>query len=388
MEAQTKSGLQFMGYIWGHYAYFQMILNADLFLFFSKLIFLCFTFGRKEEVMTGFDQAALSGTFSLTLIGLLSPFRVVACKVSLSLMAIKRAVVNPDVLHFFTFLFVMFSFFMFAWGIVDRENTLLCAFVQGFRGLVVGDGDGMDLMGMKTDDETVQNDEAHKFKAAFGILGMILFFSYLMNLLIAIFSNTYEEADKMVWLYFHQARAQDLRENILGLHKFRRGGHFMMLMDKLNLTDHFEKPKALYLGIAMFGVGFVIQFGVHLLPEHIFVREWVFYVTTLVSIILLTLGATFMEASVYAPGDGEQDWFPAEDNPTTDHYMYVFCRSDFDSNLFLGTEELDREMEEAQRRVKKMHDKIDNLTEVLKECLPAIPAPPKEEMKQQEQGDG
>merc|ERR1719362_2259007 len=133
---------------------------------------------------------------------------------------------------------------------------------------------------MKTSDKTVQTEEAHKFRVAFGILGMILFFSYLMNLLIAIFSNTYEKADKMVWLHFHQARAKDLRENILGLHKFRSGGHFMNLMEQLGLDFLFEKKTAFWLGVAIFASGFVTQFVVHTMPEHIFVRELVFKVTT------------------------------------------------------------------------------------------------------------
>jgi hypothetical protein len=242
--SEERTNLQYMSYLWGPKAYLAMICNTDIFLLVFKASFLIHTWGKSGQVMTSALQATLCASFFLTLAALMSPFRVMACKVSLSLMATKQAVCDHDVLHFVTFVVVIFSFFIFAWEVIDREHTLLYAFMQGFRGLVVGDGDGMDFLGMQTDDETVRNEEAHKFKSVVGTLGMVFFFSYLMNLLIAIFSNTYEKADKMVWLHFHHARVRDLRENILALHKFQRNGYLMRTLENMGCEHFFVKPHA------------------------------------------------------------------------------------------------------------------------------------------------
>merc|ERR1712008_230956 len=255
---------------------------------------------------------------------------------------------------------------MGAWAIIDRENTLLCAFVQGFRGLVVGDGDGLDFLGMKTDDKAVKKEEAHKFKAAFGTFGMIFFFSYLMNLIIAIFSNTYEKADRMVWLYFHRERARDLRDNILALHKFRLNGSFMKRMEKWGCDRLFFKPLVKPVGITVFAVGLVMQVGIHVMPEGLFVHKVVFHITTWVSILLLTMGALVIEGSVYAHHKIKSDWFPASgDELNEDHHMYVFCRSDFDENFFLGTEEMDVEMDDIHDKLRLLDEKIQALNEHL-----------------------
>jgi len=349
-EARHSSRRHF----WGLNAHLLMVSNTQPLLLLFKTVFLYLTVGTTVQVMTSAEQAMLCATFFFTITGLLSPIRVVASKTSLSLMAIKKAVLDEDVLHFVLFISVMFVFFILAWEIVDRENTLLFGLVQGFRGLIVGDGDGLDFLGLKTSDKTTQNEEAHGFKVGFGTLGMILFFTFLMQLLIAIFSSTYDDAQKSARLHFHQARAQDLRDAILGLHKFREGSLLVKIMKMLSLETLLSKPYMFKIGCGLFVIGLCMQYGVHVIQQDLFTKLYV--VGTLVSILVLTWGAVLMEASVFMWDKVADDWFPSKRDVPTPHRLFIFCRTDYDENIFVGDEQLEVGIE-------KVNDKIDELTE-------------------------
>jgi len=359
---------------WGWKAYVLMLGNSQPILLTFKAVFLYLVCGRKEEPMTSAEQAMLCATYFFTLTALLNPFRVVACKISLSLMAIKKAVIHEDVLYFLIFISVMFVFYILAFAIVDREKTLLFAFVQGFRGLIVGDGDGLDFLGLATDDDIVEGEEAHKFRTAFGTLGMILFFTYLMQLLIAIFSNTYDSAIKNVWLHFHQARAQDLRDAILGHHKFRQNSTVMGCMKSLGVAHLLCKPYIFWIGLVTFVMGLVAQIGIHYIPEKNF-PELVYVAAAVVSILFLSLGAVLLESSVFmwrkVEGEEEDDWFPAVqeywDELKVKHRLFVFCRADYDESYFLGDDQVEVRIEKVQDKVKQLDEAFEEIEKTLRQ---------------------
>jgi len=283
----------------------------------------------------------------------------------LSLMAVKKTLADADVSSFVIFVSVMFVFFIFAWEIVNRENTLLFALVQGFRGLIVGDGDGLDFLGLKTDDETVINEEAHKFKTGFGTLGMLLFFTYLMNVLIGIFSSAYDEAQRYVWLHFHQARVQDLRDAILGLHKFRKNSMVLKFMQDHDLDYMMCRPYIFPIGSSIFAVAIVMQVCVHVIPQE-FWNEFVYLAGTLLSILLLTLGSVLMESSVFMWESVDDDWFPAyRDDPKHKHSLFVFCRADFDESLFLGDDHREKRVQKIQDRLEELQGKFAKIVKKL-----------------------
>jgi len=314
--------------------------------------------------MTSAEQATLCATFFFTITALVSPFRVVASKISLSLMAIKKALIDENVYHFVIFISIMFIFFILAFEIVDREQTITFGLVQGFRGLIVGDGDGLDFLGLKTDDETVQNEEAHKFRAGFGTLGMILFFTYLMQLLIAIFSNTYDDASKYVWLHFHQARAQDLRDAILGHHKFRQNSHFMNCLGSLNWL--FCYPYIFWIGLVIFVTGIFMQVGVHVIPPDFWTKS-VYIIGTISGILALTVGAVMLESSAFMWESVEDDWFPAAgDALTKKHQLTVFCRADFDEFYFTGDDYQEFRIVKVQEKITDLDKKFDEIQKMLK----------------------
>jgi len=343
---------------WGWHPFFLMITNGQPLLLIFKSGFLILTIGKSEQVMTSAEQSMLCATFFFTVAALLTPYRVVMSKISLSLMSIKKAVLDDDAFYFVIFISVIFIFFILAWEIIDRENTFLFALVQGFRGLIVGDGDGLDFLGLKTDDDTVRDEEAHKFKAAFGIIGMMLFFTYLMQLLIAIFSNTYDKASKYVWLHFHQARAQDLRDAILGLHKFRLDTKFMNFMKYLKVHHAFCSPWIFRNGFLIFMVGLLMQVVVHLVPQQMF-HETLYFLGSLVSVFALTWGAILMESSPFMGEEIDDDWFPATTDKLKErHDLYVFTRADYDEGLFLGEDQLEAQVESIRENLDKLGDKF------------------------------
>merc|ERR1719410_191997 len=129
-----------------------------------------------------------------------------------------------------------------------------------------------------------------------------------------------------------------------------RAGHFKWL---------FLKPNIFYLGLALFILGVVFQGCIHIMPEHELLDDVVFYLSPLVSILMLTVGALILEGSPYAHEDIRHDWFPAlSDTPTDEHNLYVFCRADFDENVFLGTEEIDMDLDDIQSKIKQLDEKM------------------------------
>jgi hypothetical protein len=350
---------------WSRDAYWKMMADTENPVLLFKIAFLWLVSGNEKRVMTSAEQAMLCATFFFTITALVAPFRVVASKISLSLMAIKKAVIDEDVVHFVIFISIMFIFFILSFEIIDREQTITFGLVQGFRGLIVGDGDGLDFLGLKTDDETVKDEEAHKFRAAFGTLGMILFFTYLMQLLIAIFSNTYDNAVKFVWLHFHQARAQDLRDAILGHHKFRQNSQFM----KGPWNWLFCKPYIFWIGVVIFVTGICMQVGVHVIPPDIWTKD-IYILGTIVGILALTLGAVMLESSAFMWDSPEDDWFPAtRDTLTKKHRLTVFCRADYDESYFTGDDHMEKRVVKIEESLGELAKKFDTIEKTLRENL-------------------
>jgi len=315
-----------------------------------RCLLLFLTFGTPNSVMTSLQQATLSAAFFLSMLSILTNCRVVACQVNLSRMAMRKALEDSEVTHFAFFVALAFFVFIAAWEVIDRKSTFFGALTLGFRGLVIGDGDGLDFFGQKTDDETEVDEQAHKYRLVGGTLGMIVFFSYLMNLLIAIFGNTYDNAQKKVWLHFHQVRANMLKDIILSYHKFSFLNHF------LHTCAASHKWPLLLTGIGLCAGGLAMQLLVGFVS-----LSFIQALSSLVSILMMAAGGMLLESIPFLHHD---DWFPWRDNSPTQHHLHIWCRADYDEDVFLGTDETEQKYSKVLDKVAAVEEKLDRVAAV------------------------
>merc|ERR1712129_621112 len=102
----------------------------------------------------------------------------------LSLVSIRRTLVDAAVLHLFFIMALAFVIVMVAWMILDREDTLLSSLQIGWRALILSDNDGINEL---SDVSAVDNSKKpiFRFIAQGGaFLGIFFFSTFLANLLI------------------------------------------------------------------------------------------------------------------------------------------------------------------------------------------------------------
>jgi len=343
---QRKALFGYLRMVWGYGTCVGTLVNTDFIQLIVRILFLWLTSGTdKENVMTSTQQATLSVTFFMSLMNILSHFRAVASKISLSRMAMRKALEDSEVTHFLFFVAGLFTIFIFSWEIIDRESTIFDGMTQAFRGLVIGDGDGLDFLGLeKEEKKTVEQKEAHHFKNVVGTLAMIVFFSYLMNLIIAVFGNTYDNAKRFVWLHFHHGRARFLRDTVLSCHKF----HFF----KDFWAPSCQQLLAVSISLCLGGA------SLNLLVSFCEIHSACYQLASFFSILMMAAGFVLFEAYPFVnimKGNPEHDWFPWTDNSPTDHYLHIWCRADYDEDLFLGTGDMDQKYRAMSRMMTDIH---------------------------------
>jgi len=350
----------YLGYlqlVWGWSGLFSVIFTADSLQLVIRVCLLTATFLATGNELSNTLQAMLSAAFFMSVVGMIDPLRVIACRVSLSRMTIRTAVEQAEVGHFVFYVAFWFMAFITAWEIADRESTFPAAFVFGVRALVIGDGDGLDFFNLKADDLDSATREPYNFKVWAGMGGMMIFFSYLMNLLIAVFNNTYDSAQKKMWLRFHAARVRELRDCILS--------HKLCLFHNLWSPSRMQ---VLCFSSGLLSFGLLMLIPLHSLP---FGRAAV--IISMTSILLMTTGALLLEAFPFAElmkGNEDNDWFPMTQDASKRRYLRVFCRTDFDENFFLGVDDsseqaLGEKLESIEgqmgERLERIEDQVDEL---------------------------
>jgi hypothetical protein len=345
---QRKALFGYLRRVWGYGIYIFTIVDQQLAQLLVRCLFLFLTFGTPDAVMSSTQQAMLSATFFMSVMSIFQYVRVISSKVSLSRMAMRKAIEDTEVTHFLFLVASLFTIFILSWEIIDRQSTFSGAMTQAFRGLVIGDGDGLDFLGQKTDDETEESEEAHKFKLVAGTVALIVFFTYLMNLVIAIFGSTYESAQKSVWLHFHQVRARLLRDTILSCHLFA-------FFNAPSPSELFTVSMCLCLG------GFFLQLLVGFVTV-----SFIHVPASFISILMMAAGAVLLEAWPFVrlmENGQEYDWFPWKDDSPKRHFLHVWCRSDYDEDLFLGTGEMEKKYYAMQNALSEIQLAVMGLDE-------------------------
>merc|ERR1719329_1190276 len=102
-------------------------------------------------------------------------------------------------------------------GVMDQSHDSRKMFVNLYRGLLLGDGDGLDYMDLKAKD--LGADSLQFLKTSTGVFATLVLFVIFLNLMIAVFSNEYDQINKKKWLLFAQDLAENSCLNILSYQK-------------------------------------------------------------------------------------------------------------------------------------------------------------------------
>merc|ERR1719223_634123 len=117
---ESRSSFGYLRQVWRYWSHFGNALNQESAQMLVRCLLLFLTFGTPNSVMTSAQQATLSAAFFLSMLSILTNCRVVACKINLSRMAMRKALVDSEVTHFAFFVALAFFAFIAAWEVVDH----------------------------------------------------------------------------------------------------------------------------------------------------------------------------------------------------------------------------------------------------------------------------
>lgn len=114
---------------------------------------------------------------------------------------------------------VLFVFLCSAFASLQRSDAPYYVLVGLYRGLIFGDGDGLDAMDLKAADPPAAEEQRVLVYIMF--MASVLFYVIILNLLIAVYSNEYDRVEKLAESIFIQERAKACCKYLFSLQKLR-----------------------------------------------------------------------------------------------------------------------------------------------------------------------
>lgn len=200
-----------------------------------------------------------------------------------------------------------------AFSMLKRNVAGMTSGLQIYRGLLFGDGDALDYMGLGRDDGGIHT--------GLMLIATLLFNIVIGNLTTAVYGSEYERLEAEAELHFQRERAKCCCELLLSL-------------QKLKLPADGSRDHVLKVLRALVVVAFPLGFGLHLL-------DTVLPITHIWSACLLSFGQlTTMALLLNSP------WFPQREDgaegPAEPHFLWICTRSDFSEEDF-RLEQLDKD---------------------------------------------
>jgi len=318
-------------------------LNSSFYHFLIRtafLVIICFPI-VEHNVMAYAQQLMLGLTYITSVLGMFTFFVCFSSEFGLSLVSMRRTLLDAAVLHLFFIMVLAFVIVMLAWMILDREETLLSSLQIGWRALILSDEDGISEL---SDVSEVDNRKIPIFgyvAQGGAFLGIFFFSTFLTNLLIAIFSDAYHRAQQKKWVSFFKRRIIIARNCILA--QPARTWGFPLTQ---NHQMRFAGP-----GVV---TAVLLQVGVHYVKSSAARRA-----LSVVSVFVFVMVIRWLKASLFQFIDGENSWFSAK--PAEDCVMIVWCRKDFNEKTWLMAEEdiqLDGKLESLTDEISDMKNDL------------------------------
>jgi len=235
--------------------------------------------------------------------------------------------------------------FMFVaiFNVLIRNQTTYYMFIYLYRGLIFGDGDGLDFMGMKTDYSDADSDMPEKHeepfhaltKGVFMTFATVLFNIVILNLVIAVYGNEYESMVEKSEGMFTRMRSMYCAK------------YLMLSGESTVSTIIAEKLHILTCG---YSFGFLLIVGSLAWLKY---SDQVSYIAS----FLMAVGFLLWRERAMAK---HNDWFDTrEEEEKKPFYLWWCCPHDFEQDRFKGADQKkDQETEMLGGIAEKVQDLI------------------------------
>eukprot|EP00930_Biecheleria_cincta_P095740 TRINITY_DN8766_c0_g3_i2.p1 TRINITY_DN8766_c0_g3~~TRINITY_DN8766_c0_g3_i2.p1 ORF type:complete len:911 (-),score=181.24 TRINITY_DN8766_c0_g3_i2:400-3132(-) len=326
------------------------MIISDVPLLIIKVWFVWELMGQKPGNMTDEQQALLAACSLLQFCKLFYNLRVTQCgrKVTTIFSAFFSGAISEMLLV--TWLF--FCCVCLAFSMLKRNGDGMTSGLKIYRGLLFGDGDGLDYMGLKARSEENKTDieeggDDSRTHTALMLIATLLFNIVIGNLTTAVYSSEYERLEAEAELHFQRERAKCCCELLLSLQKLK--------LPADGSKEHVLKGLRLFVFAAFF-FGVALHFLRMMLP-----------IAHFVSACLLAGGQVTVMALLL-----NSSWFPLregdEEGPEQPHFLWICSRSDFGRDDKEGAmssildERMDRLELKVQEQVSKLDRRVENLS--------------------------
>jgi len=252
----------------------------------------------------------------------------------------------PQMLMISTIVLLMF---VAVFNVLIRDESSEYNFLYLYRGLIFGDGDGLDFMGMKTDYTDDGQPEPHetmfhaRTKCFIMTFATIVFNVVLMNLVIAVYGNEYDSMAELSESLFTRLRAEYCSRVLMLCSSTDGSVSYSTLIT--------QKTGLLSCGYVVSLV--LLAFGTCWLTR----SDGVSYITAVcVAGGLLLLRERIMDA--------QSHWFDEAKTKDENLYLWIAHKDTYEKERFLTK---DQKEDKAGDEFDGLADKIDELHETLTE---------------------
>lgn len=236
--------------------------------------------------------------------------------------------------------------FMFVaiFNVLIRNQTTYYMFIYLYRGLIFGDGDGLDFMGMKTDYSDADSDMPEKHeqpfhaltKGVFMTFATVLFNIVILNLVIAVYGNEYESMVEKSEGMFTRMRSMYCAK-------------YLMLSGESTVSTMIAEK--LHLLTCGYSLGFLLIVGSLAWLKY---SDQVSYIAS----FLMAVGFLLWRERAMAP---HNDWFDTSaEEEKKPFYLWWCCPHDFEQDRFKGE---DQKKDEETDMLEGIADKVQDLIE-------------------------
>jgi len=331
--------------LWRPQAFLTLHTIFEICLMVSKLGFVWLTFGTTGGAVGDAGQAMLTANTVLQLYKVIYMLRLTnfCKKISTILSAFSSgAICEVMVVTLLFFFSVCLAFAMLS----NTPTYTSMGWLFLYRGLLFGDGDALDAMGLQfmcTTDEGGAPSVNNFTQTSVMLLATLLFNIVIMNLTTAVYSAEYDRLEKEAELHFQRERAKACCEILLSL-------------QKIKLPPDDETSPGRSANVLQFLKGscvFCVIVGILL---HLKSHGRGVYCVQLASAVLLAYAQVVTQAVWMA-----SDWFPlredGEEGPEKEHFLWICYRSDFCEDQF-APNDLDKQVfqEVVEERLGKLDE--------------------------------
>jgi len=231
---------------------------------------------------------------------------------------------------------LLYTAFLCAYSILRPDHPPRVAMVELYRTLIIGDGESLDNVGLKADEDD-------SILTAFAFLGTAAFNIVIMNLVIAIFTTQYGHLEGEGEMFFQRERARFACGYILQHQKLQH----------LAFPGPLESPLAWRVLTSVIPASFSLAAILAFVPDR---------PQSAIAACFIAVGqVTWQARSFYS------EWFPCQapyfgaKKQRVNHFLWVCHQADMREDTTVSSAEPRSNVAELQEKVLRIEEKIEHL---------------------------